>query len=144
MPNTDDRRATDQPTYLGDSLIALLGLQAPEDPFERRAQRAIVSVQAATAFSFLVQSIVVAVTEDLTRPFVRGRLVGVAFTSLVLGAILFVSRAGRLRLSGRLSAGVTILLLRRSDDGPAWERRRAHSSSPWASSARSSSSSRRD
>jgi signal transduction histidine kinase/CheY-like chemotaxis protein len=111
MPNTDDRRATDQPTYLGDSLIALLGLQAPEDPFERRAQRAIVSVQAATAFSFLVQTIVVAVSEDLTRPFVRGRLVGVAFTSLVLGAILFVSRAGRLRLSGRLSAGVTILLL---------------------------------
>ena len=111
MPNTADRRATDRPTYLGDRLVALLGLQAPADPFERRAQRAIVSVQAATAFSFLVQTLVVAVTEDLTRPFVRGRLVGVAFTSLVLTAILFVSRPGRLRLSGRLSAGVTILLL---------------------------------
>jgi len=111
MPITADRRATDRPTYLGDRLVALLGLQTPEDPFERRAQRAMVSVQAATAFSFLVQTIVVAATEDLTRPFVRGRLVGVAFASLVLGAILFVSRPGRLRLSGRLSAGVTILLL---------------------------------
>lgn len=106
-----DRRATDRSTFLGDRLVAMLGLEAPTDPFERRAQRAIVSVQAATAFSFLVQTIVVAATEDLSLPFVRGRLVGVAFTALVLGAILFVSRPGRLRLSGRLSAGVTILLL---------------------------------
>jgi len=101
----------DRPLTLVERLIALLGLEVPADPFERRAQRAIVSVQAATTFAFLVQTIVVAVTEDLTRPAVRGRLVGVSLGSLVLGAILFVSRAGRLRLSGRLSGGVTIAML---------------------------------
>ncbi len=101
----------ERPSYLGARLVAFLGLETPADPFERRAQQAIVSVQAATAFSFLVQTVVVAVTEDLAQPAVRGRLVGVAFTSVVLAAIMFVSRAGRLRLSGRLSAGVTILLL---------------------------------
>ena len=111
MPITAERRSTERTSYLGDRLIALLGLQTPTDPFERRAQRAIVSVQAATAFSFLVQTIVVAVTEDITRPAARGRFVGVVVTALVLGAILFVSRAGRLRLSGRLSAGFTIVML---------------------------------
>ena len=111
MPVIIEPRPIDRTPALGARIVALLGLQKPADPFERRAQRAIVSVQAATAFSFLVQTIVVAVTEDLTRPAVRGRLVGVAATSLVLGAILLVSRAGRLRLSGRLSAGFTLAVL---------------------------------
>ena len=92
-------------------MVALLGLQVPDDAFERRAQRAIVLVQAATAFSFVVQAIVVAATEDLTIPAIRGRLVAIALTSLVLVGILFVSRAGRLRLSGRITAGFTLLLL---------------------------------
>jgi len=111
MPVIIDPRPIDRPPSLGARIVALLGLQKPADPFERRAQRAIVSVQAATAFSFLVQTIVVAVTEDLTREAVRGRFVGVAATSLVLGVILLVSSAGRLRLSGRLSAGFTLLVL---------------------------------
>lgn len=111
MPVIIEPRPIDRTPALGARIVALLGLQKPADPFERRAQRAIVSVQAATAFSFLVQTIVVAVTEDLTSPAVRGRLVGVAATSLVLGAILLVSRAGRLRLSGRLSAGFTLAVL---------------------------------
>jgi len=96
---------------LGERLVVLLRCQMPADPFDQRAQRAIVSVQASTAFSFLVQAIVIAVTEDLTRTAVRGRLVGIALTSLVLGAVLFVSRGGRLRLSGRLSGGFTLAIL---------------------------------
>ena len=111
MPETHDPPPIDPPVNLGERLVVLLRCQPPADSFEQRAQRAIVSVQAATAFSFLVQTIVVAVTEDLTQPGVRGRLVGIALTSLVLGAILFVSRAGHLRLSGRLSAGFTIAML---------------------------------
>ena len=96
---------------MGERLVALLGLQTPEDAFERRAQRAIVLVQAATAFSFLLQTLVIAATEDLTNPAIRGRVVGIALTSLVLVGILFVSRPGQLRLSGRLTAGFTLLLL---------------------------------
>ena len=100
-----------RPPYPGERLVALLGFQTPEDPFERRAQRAIVLVQAATAFSFLLQTVVVLVTEDLTLKGVRGRLIAMLATTLCLGGFLFVSRAGRLRVAGRLTAGFTLLLL---------------------------------
>ncbi|MDQ8164106.1 MAG: ATP-binding protein [Gemmatimonadota bacterium] len=111
MSATSDLAPTDRPRYLGARLVALLGLRVPDDAFERRAQRAIVLVQAATAFSFVVQTLVVAATEDLTSPAIRGRLVAISVTALVLVGILFVSRAGRLRLSGRITAGFTLLLL---------------------------------
>ena len=111
MPVTPDALPIERPPYPGERLVALLGLQTPDDPYERRAQRAIVLVQVATAFSFLIQTLVVLLTEDLTVNGGRGRLIAMLLTSMFLSGLVFVSRAGRLRVAGRLTAGFTLLLL---------------------------------
>jgi signal transduction histidine kinase/ActR/RegA family two-component response regulator len=111
MPVTHDSPKIDRPLNVAACMVTLLGLQRPEDPFERRGQQAIVLVQAASSFSFLMQAIVIAVTDDLTLPDARGRLIANLVTAPVIASSLALSRAGRLRLSGRVTAGGALLLL---------------------------------
>jgi signal transduction histidine kinase/ActR/RegA family two-component response regulator len=111
MPVTHDSPKIDRPLNVAARLVTVLRLQRPDDPFERHGQQAIVLVQAASSFSFLMQAMVVAVSEDLTLPATRGRLIASLLTALIVAASLNVSRAGRLRLSGRVTAGVALLLL---------------------------------
>ena len=101
----------DRPLNLAARLVALLGLQTPEDALDRRFQQAIVIVQAASAFSFLMQAMVVAASEDLASPATHGRLIANLFTALIIGACLLFSRPGYLLLSGRITGAVTLLLL---------------------------------
>ena len=110
-PVTQDSPPNDRPLNLAARLVALLGLPTPEDALERRFQQAIVIVQAASAFSFLMQAMVVAVSEDVARPVTQGRLIANLFTALFIAASLLLSRPGHLLLSGRITGGVTLVLL---------------------------------
>jgi signal transduction histidine kinase/CheY-like chemotaxis protein len=111
MPVSHDSPKIDRPLNVAARMVTLLRLQRPEDPFERHGQQAIVLVQAASSFSFLMQAMVVAASEDLTLPATRGRLIASLLTALIVAASLHLSRAGHLRLSGRVTAGVALMLL---------------------------------